>query len=127
MREIRTSGLMSGDGKRATASRSRTAPILDSTRPRCLTWCGLATYYVLFVVQLETRRVTLAGMTRNPTEEWQSALWAWQAAFTAWIAASAHRSLCPSMRRKCCSMSSHAEATQRCAMSASRLHVHECP
>ena len=31
MREIRTSGLMSGDGKRATASRSRTAPILDST------------------------------------------------------------------------------------------------
>ena len=31
MREIRTSGLMSGDGKRATASRSRTAPVLDST------------------------------------------------------------------------------------------------
>jgi len=31
MRAIRTSGLMSGDGKRATASRSRTAPILDST------------------------------------------------------------------------------------------------
>ena len=34
MREIRTSGLMSGDGKRATASRSRTAPILDSTEER---------------------------------------------------------------------------------------------
>src|SRR5438309_225478 len=32
MRAIRTSGLMSGDGKRATASRSRTAPVLDSTR-----------------------------------------------------------------------------------------------
>ena len=31
MREILTSGLMSGDGKRATASRSRTAPVLDST------------------------------------------------------------------------------------------------
>jgi hypothetical protein len=31
MRETRTSGLMSGDGKRATASRSRTAPVLDST------------------------------------------------------------------------------------------------
>ena len=28
MREIRTSGLMSGDGKRGTA----TAPVLDSTR-----------------------------------------------------------------------------------------------
>ena len=32
MREIRTSGLMSGDEKRATASRSRTAPVLDSTK-----------------------------------------------------------------------------------------------
>ena len=31
MLEMGTSGLMSGDGKRATASRSRTAPALDST------------------------------------------------------------------------------------------------
>ena len=31
MREIRTSGLMSGERKRATASRPRTAPFLDST------------------------------------------------------------------------------------------------
>ena len=35
-----------------------------------LTWRGLATYYVLFVIQLETRRVTLAGFTRHSTEEW---------------------------------------------------------
>ena len=27
-------------------------------------------YYVLFVIQLETRRVTVAGITRRPTEEW---------------------------------------------------------
>ena len=31
---------------------------------------GLKTYYVLFVIQLETRRVTLAGITRHPTQEW---------------------------------------------------------
>jgi transposase InsO family protein len=35
-----------------------------------LTWRGLATYYVLFFVQLETRRVTLAGLTRHPSAEW---------------------------------------------------------
>jgi hypothetical protein len=30
----------------------------------------LATYYVLFFLHLETRRVTLAGITQHPTEEW---------------------------------------------------------
>ena len=35
-----------------------------------LTRRGPATYYVLFLIQLETRRVTPAGMTRHPTEEW---------------------------------------------------------
>ena len=35
-----------------------------------LTWRGLATYYVLFFLHLETRRVTLAGMTYHPTENW---------------------------------------------------------
>src|ERR1019366_2121072 len=33
---------------------------------------GLATYYVLFFLQLETRRVSLAGITRHPTEEWMT-------------------------------------------------------
>jgi hypothetical protein len=32
-----------------------------------LTWRGLATYYVLFFLHLETRRVTLAGITQHPT------------------------------------------------------------
>ena len=35
MREIRTSGLMSGDGKRSDADMAQaTAPVLDSTMPR---------------------------------------------------------------------------------------------
>src|SRR3954468_12698359 len=43
---------------------------MDFFTAEVLTWRGLATYYVLFAIQLETRRVTLAGMTRHPTEEW---------------------------------------------------------
>src|SRR4051794_37687438 len=35
-----------------------------------LTWRGLATYYVLFFIHLETRRITLAGVTGHPTEAW---------------------------------------------------------
>lgn len=35
-----------------------------------LTWKGLVTYYVLFFIQLESRRVTIAGITRHPDEEW---------------------------------------------------------
>jgi transposase len=37
-----------------------------------LTWRGLVTYYVLFFLHLETRRVSLAGITRHPTEEWMA-------------------------------------------------------
>ena len=35
-----------------------------------LTWRGLVTYYVLFFVQLESRRVSVAGITRHPDQEW---------------------------------------------------------
>ena len=37
-----------------------------------LTRRGLVTYYVLFFLHLETRRVTLAGVTRHPTEQWMT-------------------------------------------------------
>jgi putative transposase len=43
---------------------------MDFFTAEVLIWRGPATYYVLFVIQLETRRVTLAGITRHPTEEW---------------------------------------------------------
>jgi putative transposase len=35
-----------------------------------LTWRGLATYYVLFFIHLETRRISIAGLTKHPTSEW---------------------------------------------------------
>src|SRR5262249_23323629 len=37
-----------------------------------LPWQGLTTYYILFFLHLETRRVSLAGITRHPTEEWMT-------------------------------------------------------
>src|SRR5215475_309790 len=37
-----------------------------------LTWRGIVTYYVLFLLHLETRRVTLAGITRHPTQAWMT-------------------------------------------------------
>ena len=36
-----------------------------------LTLKGLVTYYVLFFIHLESRRVSLAGMTRYPGHEWK--------------------------------------------------------
>src|SRR6266403_1507076 len=35
-----------------------------------LTWRGLVTYYVLFFLHLKSRRVTIAGITRHPDQEW---------------------------------------------------------
>jgi len=43
---------------------------IDFFTVEVLTWRGLATCYVLFFLHLETRRVTLAGITQHPTEEW---------------------------------------------------------
>lgn len=38
--------------------------------PWRLTWRGLVTYYVLFFLHLESRRVSVAGVTRHPDQEW---------------------------------------------------------
>src|SRR3954468_8660726 len=43
---------------------------IDFFTVEVLTWRRLATYYVLFFLHLETRRVTIAGTTQHPTEEW---------------------------------------------------------
>ena len=35
-----------------------------------LTLRGLVTYYVLFFIHLESRRISVAGITRHPNQEW---------------------------------------------------------
>lgn len=35
-----------------------------------MTWRGLVTHYVLFFIELKTRRVHIAGITPNPNEAW---------------------------------------------------------
>jgi putative transposase len=34
------------------------------------TWCGLVTYYVVFVIRISTREVHVAGMTPHPDQRW---------------------------------------------------------
>ena len=36
------------------------------------TRCGLVTYYILFFIQVESRRVHIAGMTPHPNEPWMT-------------------------------------------------------
>jgi hypothetical protein len=46
---------------------------IDCFTVEVLTWRGLVTYYVLFFVHLDSRRVSVAGMTRNPDAQHGSA------------------------------------------------------
>jgi hypothetical protein len=43
---------------------------IDFFTVEVLTWRGLMTYYVLFFIHLESRRISLAGITRHPDEAW---------------------------------------------------------
>jgi len=43
---------------------------IDFFTVEVLTWRGLVTYYVLFFIHLESRRVGLAGITRHPDQAW---------------------------------------------------------
>ena len=43
---------------------------IDFFTVEVLTWRGLSTYYVLFFLHLESRRVNLAGVTRHPDAAW---------------------------------------------------------
>jgi putative transposase len=37
-----------------------------------VTWCGLVRYFVLFVIDLKTRRIDVAGISRSPDGRWMS-------------------------------------------------------
>jgi hypothetical protein len=43
---------------------------IDFFTVEVLTWRGLVTYYILFFIHLESRRVSLAGITRHPDQAW---------------------------------------------------------
>jgi transposase InsO family protein len=43
---------------------------IDFFTVEVLTWRGLVTYYVLFFIHLESRRICLTGVTRHPDEAW---------------------------------------------------------
>ena len=43
---------------------------IDFFTVEVLTWRGLVTYYVLFFLHHESRRVHVAGITKHPREEW---------------------------------------------------------
>ena len=43
---------------------------MDFFTVEVLSWRGLVTYYVLFFIHLESRRVSLAGITRHPDKAW---------------------------------------------------------
>ena len=43
---------------------------IDFFTVEVLTWRGLVTHYVLFFIHLESRRVSLAGITRHPDQAW---------------------------------------------------------
>src|SRR6516164_5833842 len=43
---------------------------IDFFTVEVLTWRGLVTYYVLFFIHPESRRVNLAGITRHPDQAW---------------------------------------------------------
>jgi hypothetical protein len=43
---------------------------IDFFTVEVLSWRGLVTYYVLFFLHMESRRVSLAGITRHPDQAW---------------------------------------------------------
>jgi putative transposase len=43
---------------------------IDFFTVEVLTWRGLVTHYVMFFIHLESRRVSLAGITRHPDQAW---------------------------------------------------------
>jgi len=71
MRAIRTSGLMSGDGRRGGAWRQCSRPSSTLTI-EVWTTKGLQRFIVLFFIELSTRRVEIAGISATANGLWMS-------------------------------------------------------
>ena len=61
-----------------------------------LTWRGLVTYYVLFFIEVGTRRVSLGGITRHPDSCWME-----QVARNATMQDSGYRNGCHYLHDRC--------------------------
>ena len=71
MRAIRTSGLMSGSGRRGGAWRQCSRP--SSTLPvEVWTASGLQRFFVLFFMELSTRRVEIGGISATANGLWMN-------------------------------------------------------
>jgi hypothetical protein len=59
--------------KRFIESHTAVLAGIDFFTVEVLSWRGLVTYYVLFFIHLESRRLSLAGITRHPDQAMDAA------------------------------------------------------
>jgi hypothetical protein len=57
---------------RNSSGRTRTCSPERTSSVEVLTWRGLVTYYVLFFIEVGSRRVSLGGITRQPDSSWMA-------------------------------------------------------
>src|SRR5215468_11752609 len=64
------SGVARRRGRSSSNRMWRYLPVPTFFTVEVLTWRGLVTYYVLFFIEVGSRRVRLGGITRHPESSW---------------------------------------------------------